>query len=92
MKLIQKKEEFEVLQLKDNVIPRGLGPLEELFDFNDVAKNPKMEPIGADIEEYNIGSDQNPKMIKLSKSCLLSQNNNIYSSFQIIHRCPCLEL
>ena len=29
--------ELEVSQLKDNVIPRGLVPLEELFDFNDVA-------------------------------------------------------
>lgn len=34
------KEEFKVLQLKDNVLPRGLVPLEELFDFNDVARKP----------------------------------------------------
>lgn len=33
--------ELEVLELKDNVIPRGLVPLEELFDFNDVARSPK---------------------------------------------------
>lgn len=32
------KEEFEVLQLKDTVLPRGLAPLEEIFDFHDVAK------------------------------------------------------
>lgn len=59
------KEEFELLQLKDNVIPRVLAPLEELFYFNDVEKNPKIEPIGVDIEECNIGSEQNPKMINL---------------------------
>ena len=35
------QEELEVLQLKDNVLPRGLVPLEELFDFNDVAKKQK---------------------------------------------------
>ena len=29
---------MDVLQLKDNVIPRGLIPLEELFDQDDVAK------------------------------------------------------
>ena len=34
------KEDIEVLQSKDKSIPRGLAPLEDLFDFNDVAKKP----------------------------------------------------
>ena len=29
--------QMEVLQLKDNIIPKGLIPLEELFDHDDVA-------------------------------------------------------
>jgi hypothetical protein len=33
----------DVLHLKSNVLPRGLVPLEDLFDFNDVAKKPKIE-------------------------------------------------
>ena len=67
MKQIQKKE-IEILQLKDNILPRGLVPLEELFDFNDVAKKPKIEPTGAYVEECNTCSEKYPKMIKLSKS------------------------
>jgi hypothetical protein len=55
------------LQLKDNILPRGLVPLEELFDFNDVAIKQKIEPTGKDLEDYNIGTDKEPKMIKLSK-------------------------
>ena len=31
-------EEIEELQAKDQNIPRGLAPLEDLFDFDDVAK------------------------------------------------------
>lgn len=46
-------------------MPRGLVSLEELFDFNDVAMKPKMDPTMTDIEECNIGSEQNPKMIKI---------------------------
>lgn len=46
-----KKEEFKVLQLKDNVLPRGLSPLEELSDFSDVSRKPNLEPIGTNIEE-----------------------------------------
>ena len=39
-----------------------------MFDFDDVAKKPKIEPIESDIEECNIGSKDKPKMIKLSKT------------------------
>jgi len=61
-------EDLEVLQLKDNVFPMGLVPLEELFDFNDVAKNPKIEPVGVEVEDCNIGHEENMKILKLSKS------------------------
>ena len=49
-------------------MPKGLAHLEELFDFNDVAKNPKLEPVETELEECNIGSKQKPMMIKLSKT------------------------
>jgi hypothetical protein len=42
--------------------------LEDLFDSNDVPRKPKMEPLKADIEECNIGTEENPKLIKLIKS------------------------
>jgi hypothetical protein len=64
----EKDEDSDILQLKNNILPRGLVPLEELFDFNDVAKKPKIEPTGKEVEECNIGTDEKPKMIKLSKS------------------------
>ena len=68
-KEIDKKQEgLKILQLKANVLPRGISPLEELFDFNDVAKKPKIEPTSKDVEECNIGMDKEPKMIKFSKS------------------------
>jgi len=34
--------QMEVLQLKDNVIPKCLIPLEELFDHDDVARKPTL--------------------------------------------------
>ena len=61
-------EEIEVLQAKDKNIPRGLAPLEDLFDFDDVAKNPTIEHAELDIEECNICTKDRPKMIKLAKS------------------------
>jgi len=44
-------EETEVKNLKDNFLPKGLTPLEDLFDSNDISKKPKMEPLKSDIDE-----------------------------------------
>jgi hypothetical protein len=65
-----------ILQLKNDVLPRGLVPLEDLLDFNDVVKKPKIEASGKEVEECNIGTEEKPKMIKLSKSLPLSKNAN----------------
>ena len=62
------QEDLEVLQCKKDIIPRGLTPLEHLFDFNNVAKDPRMEPVETNVEEHNIGNLAKPKMIKLSST------------------------
>ena len=71
-------EETEVINLKDNFLPKGLIPLEDLFGSNDVPRKPKMEPSRYDIEECNIGTDENPKLIKLSKSLPPTEKSKIH--------------
>ena len=46
----------EILQLKGNSIPRGLVRLENIFDPNDVAKEPQLVPIYEDLGDVNIGT------------------------------------
>jgi len=60
--------EAEVIELKDNFLPTGLTPLEDIFDSNDIPRKLKMQPLNAAIEDCKIGTIQNPKIIKLSKS------------------------
>ena len=62
------QKDLEVLQCKNDTILRGLTPLEHLFDFNDVAKEPRMKLMETNVEEHNIGSLAEPKMIKVSSS------------------------
>eukprot|EP00253_Pinus_taeda_P020477 PITA_20477 len=62
------KEETEIIDLKDNHLPKGLTPLEYFFDSNDIPRKPKMQPLKADIEDYNIGTEENTKKINLSKT------------------------
>jgi hypothetical protein len=57
----------DIMQLKNNIIPKGLVPLEKLFDNNDVAKSPKITVNDGDVEDCNIGTQEDPKIIKLSK-------------------------
>ena len=45
-----------------------MTPLEDLFDFDDVAKKPTIEHSDSDVKEFNIGIEDKPKMIKLAKS------------------------
>ena len=61
-------EELETLRSNDESFPKGLTPLEELFDFNDVAKKPKLGLVETEVKECNIGSELKSKMIKLSKT------------------------
>jgi len=74
--------EAEVLQLKSNVLPRGLVPLEDLFDNDDVAKKPKIEAHGQEVEDFNIGTEEKPKMVKLSKSLPLEQKHKYIELFK----------
>ena len=58
----------EILHLKGNSIPRGLVPLENSLDSNDVAKEPKLVPSCEDMEDVNIGTEDHPKVIKISRT------------------------
>ena len=62
------EEESEIIDLKDNFLPTGLTPFEDIFNSNDIHRKPKMQPLNAEIEDSNIGTAENPKMIKLSKT------------------------
>ena len=57
----------KLLQLKGNVIPRGLAPLERLFDKNDVPLQPNRVTEETQVEDLNLGTDVDPKIVKLSK-------------------------
>ena len=58
----------EIIQLKNNSFLKGLVPLKELFDHNDVAKTPGVVPSDTEVEDLNIGTASDPKFIKISKS------------------------
>jgi hypothetical protein len=58
----------EIIQLKNNTIPKGLVPLEKSFDENDMDKSPRVSPNESEVDEFNIGTIKEPKIFKLYKS------------------------
>jgi hypothetical protein len=57
----------DIVQLPSNHIPRGLVPLERLFDSNDVSVKEKISEEDTDTIQCNIGTKSEPKYVKLSK-------------------------
>jgi hypothetical protein len=58
---------MDIVQLKNNIILKGLVSMENIFNENDVARNPKIIANDEDFEDCNIETQENPKIIKLSK-------------------------
>jgi hypothetical protein len=58
----------DIVQLKSNIIPKGLVPVEKLFDNNDVLRSPKITVNEGDVEDCNIRTPEDPNIIKLSKT------------------------
>jgi hypothetical protein len=70
---LNKIADHHIVQLPSNHIPKGLVPLEILFDRNDVEVKGKVSNDDADVVECNIGTDQDPKFVKLSNNLLKEQ-------------------
>jgi hypothetical protein len=69
----------DIVELKTNHIPRGLVPLERLFDSNDVSREAAMKNQEEEITYCNIGTTENPKIIKLSKALAVEQRDRYVS-------------
>jgi hypothetical protein len=67
-----------MLVLKNNQIPKGLIPLERLFNKDDIPSKTTLQPQPEEVEDCNMGTVDNPKMVKLSKF-LSVENKNKYT-------------
>jgi hypothetical protein len=65
---LNKIANHHIVQLPSNHIPKGLVPLERLFDGNDVAVKGKVSNEDAKVTKCNIGTEEDPKFIKLSSN------------------------
>jgi hypothetical protein len=65
---LNKIVECDIVQLPNNHIPRGLVPLEMIFDRNGVSLKGEVSEEDASTIQCNIGTESEPKYVKLSRS------------------------
>jgi hypothetical protein len=70
---LNKIANHHISHLPSNHIPNRLVPLERLFDGNDVAVNGRVSNGDVDTVECNIGTQEEPKFVKLSSSLTKEQ-------------------
>jgi hypothetical protein len=56
-----------MLVLKNNQIPKGLIPLEILFDQNDMPLKSTFQPQPEDVEDRDIGIKEETRIVKISR-------------------------
>jgi hypothetical protein len=74
-KLKRKMGQHDIVQLPNNYIPRGLVPLEKIFDQNDVPYKPDKKEKDHVVHEHNIASQNHPKFINLSVELTVDQRS-----------------
>jgi hypothetical protein len=56
----------EIVQLSTNCIPKGLVPLERLFDHNDAAIKLEKKEEDSDVFQFTVANGENPKYVNLA--------------------------
>jgi ribonuclease HI len=72
---LNKIAERNIVQLPSNHIPRGLVPLERIFDRNDVSLKGEISKDDTGTIQCNIGTENEPKLVKLSRSLTKEQRS-----------------
>jgi hypothetical protein len=72
----------DIVKLPKNYIPRGLVPLERLFDQNDVPYQPDRKEKDPTVQEHNIGGKGQPKFINLSSKLTTDEKSKYCSVFK----------
>jgi hypothetical protein len=72
---LNKISNHHIVQFPNKHIPKGLVPLERLFDINDVVVKVKGSTDDADVTECNVGTEKDPKYVKFSSSLSKEQRD-----------------
>jgi len=65
--LFVEEANIEIIDLPDEPLPKGIVPLERLFDRNGIYKGKTSNKIDDEVVEFNIGASESLKMVMFGK-------------------------
>jgi len=68
---------LEVINLPNNTLPKGCIPVEQMFDRQDVYKGKPVEEQSDNVLEFNIGTELEPRMVKIGKGTTKAKRSEI---------------
>ena len=73
------EDEDGILNLKTNSIPKGMVELEHMFDCDESTLNRRetQEKGIKECDSYNLGTDEEPKMVQIGKACNSQEREGI---------------
>jgi hypothetical protein len=74
---LAEKESIKIIDIDYGPLPKGIVPLENLFDRNDMYKGKPSNKINDEIIECNIGTEESPKLIKFGKGTTTDERENL---------------
>jgi hypothetical protein len=77
--LLAEEANIEIIDLPDGPLPKGVVPLERLFDRNDMYKGKSSSKIDDEVIEFNIGTKESPKMVKFGKGTTPDEREKLIS-------------
>jgi hypothetical protein len=77
--LLAEKANIEFIDIADRPLPKGIVPLEDLFDRNDMNKGKPSSKINVEIIEFNIRTEESPKMIMIGKGTMVDERDSRFS-------------
>jgi hypothetical protein len=76
---LAEKENIEIIDLLDGSLPKGVAPLERLFDQNDMYKGNSSSKINDEGIEFNIGIEESQNIVKFGKGTMFDEWEKLIS-------------
>jgi len=71
--------DIEIIDLLDGPLPKGIIPLERLFDQNDMYTGKMSSQVDDEVIEFNIGTKDSLKMVKFGKGTTSNEREKLIS-------------
>jgi hypothetical protein len=71
--------DIEIIDLLDGPLPKGIIPLERLFDQNDMYTGKMSSQVDDEVIEFNIGTKESLKMVKFGKGTTSNEREKLIS-------------